>query len=152
METKYNGWTNYATWRINLEWFDGDSIQGDADYLREYVEESLELNCENETTLSYALAFLSDVNWNEIAESIENGKIEELIYEFNNMDKMPIIEINLGDYIDGMDGEFEIYNLIVNSAGIYTDGGISVDWDINEDLDYHLEALMEEIITNIMDR
>lgn len=152
METKYNGWTNYATWRISLEWFDGDSIQGDADYLREYVEESLELNCENEIALSYALAFLDDVNWNEIAESLENGKIEELIYEFNNMDKMPIIEINLGDYIDGMDGEYEVYNLIVNSAGICTDTGLSIDWDVSMDLDEHLEALMEEITTNIMNR
>lgn len=151
METKYNGWTNYATWRINLEWFDGDSIQGDADYLREYVEESLELKCENETTLNYALAFLDDVNWNEIALSLENGKIEELIYEFNNMDKMPIIEINLGDYIDGMDGEYEVYNLIVNSAGICTDTGLSIDWDVSMDLDEHLEALMEEITNKIIE-
>jgi hypothetical protein len=22
-DTKYNGWTNYATWRVNLEMFDG---------------------------------------------------------------------------------------------------------------------------------
>ena len=21
----YNGWTNYATWRVNLEWFDGQT-------------------------------------------------------------------------------------------------------------------------------
>ena len=149
---KYNGWSNYATWRINLEWFDGDSVNGDADYIREYVEESLESNCDNETTLSYALAFLSDVNWNEIAQSMEDGKIEELIYEFNNMKSMPIIEIDLGDYIDGMEGEYEVYNLIVNSAGICTDGGLSVDWDTTMTLDEHLEALMEEIANNIMTR
>ena len=23
---KYNGWTNYATWRVNLEFFDGDDV------------------------------------------------------------------------------------------------------------------------------
>jgi hypothetical protein len=23
IDTKYNGWTNYATWRVNLEMFDG---------------------------------------------------------------------------------------------------------------------------------
>lgn len=23
---KYNGWTNYATWRVNLEMFDGMQI------------------------------------------------------------------------------------------------------------------------------
>lgn len=72
METKYNGWTNYATWRINLEWFDGAEPMGDADYLREYVEECLEQDCDNETTLSYAMAFIDDVNWYEIAEHLNN--------------------------------------------------------------------------------
>lgn len=147
-----NEWSNYATRRINLEWFDGDSVNGDADYLREYVEELLECNCDNETTLSYAMAFLDDVNWHEIAQSMEDRKIEELTYEFHNMKPLPIIEIHLGDYIDGMDGEYEVYNLIVNSAGICTSGGISVDWDTTMTLDEHLEALMEEITTNIMNR
>ena len=26
MSEKYNGWTNYATWRVNLEIFDGMDI------------------------------------------------------------------------------------------------------------------------------
>jgi len=39
--------------------------------LKEYVKESLELGCDNKTTLGYALAFLSDVNWNEIVEDME---------------------------------------------------------------------------------
>ena len=66
---KYNGWSNYATWRINLEYGlnDGGFEGYDADMLQEYVEEHLESNCENETTLSYAMAFISDVNWYEIA-------------------------------------------------------------------------------------
>jgi hypothetical protein len=82
-ETKstYNGWTNYATWRIALEWFDGYNID---DYemdtyelslqLREYVENTLEeTTAENEIVIHYALAFTSDVNWYEIAEHlIEN--------------------------------------------------------------------------------
>lgn len=72
MEIKYNGWTNYATWRINLEWFYGAEPMGDADYLSEYVKECLEQNCDNETTLSYAMAFLSDVNWYEIAENLNS--------------------------------------------------------------------------------
>ena len=25
-DTKYNGWTNYATWRVNLEIFDGNEL------------------------------------------------------------------------------------------------------------------------------
>jgi hypothetical protein len=76
--TKYNGWTNYATWRINLEMID-------ADYYRELedVEDVYELSniikesCEefiddgsNSLAVNYALAFLSDVNWYEIAEKI----------------------------------------------------------------------------------
>ena len=24
-DNTYNGWTNYATWRVNLELFDGDN-------------------------------------------------------------------------------------------------------------------------------
>jgi hypothetical protein len=71
----YNGWTNYATWRINLEMFDGGDFASDNDLdaydlgqtLREFAEETL---AEQGTgmVLDYALAFLSDVNWREIAE------------------------------------------------------------------------------------
>jgi len=73
MDTTYNGWTNYATWRINLEYSFCDGVyEGyDKDDLRPHVEEHLECSCENQTTLSYALAFVSDVNWNEIAQHIE---------------------------------------------------------------------------------
>jgi hypothetical protein len=83
MQQKYNGWTNYETWRIALEWFDGNPFnylpkiyyQTDADQmandLREYVEESLEamVNDKN-VALDYALAFISEVNWLEIAENL----------------------------------------------------------------------------------
>jgi len=71
--SKYNGWTNYATWRIDLEIFDGsyDSYKGySIDDLKESVENFIEEGCDNETTLSYARAFLDDVNFQEIAEHI----------------------------------------------------------------------------------
>lgn len=65
-KSTYNGWTNYATWRINLEIFDGLDQVWDADEARQYVEDYI-----NETSSSiardYALAFISDVNWHEIA-------------------------------------------------------------------------------------
>jgi len=66
---KYNGWTNYATWRVNLEFFDdgaGEYYQ-DAQACRDYVESVIEEQA-NGIALDYALAFLSDVNWHEIAE------------------------------------------------------------------------------------
>jgi hypothetical protein len=65
-DTKYNGWTNYATWRVNLEIFDSLPFEdfSDADDVEYYVE------CSSEPGLArdYALAFLSDVNWREIAQ------------------------------------------------------------------------------------
>lgn len=81
--SNYNGWTNYATWRVNLEMIDGiepcemgwhrlDKFDL-ADCLKEYVEEILEMQVEGKQggmslVFSYAMAFLSDVNWREIAE------------------------------------------------------------------------------------
>lgn len=86
MSERYNGWTNYATWRVNLEIFDGrdwsDEIADtDADTLDEFTAELCHRLQEDAETLldetsrdglakDYALAFLSDVNWWEIAEHI----------------------------------------------------------------------------------
>ena len=70
----YNGWTTYATWKINLEIFDGGYEffkDYDAECLRDYVVESLELNCDNDLTLSYAMDFIDDVNFYEIADHIK---------------------------------------------------------------------------------
>ena len=52
---KYNGWTNYATWRVNLEMFDGMNLEdltgqtewdtGDlAEYLKYWAEVNKELS------------------------------------------------------------------------------------------------------------
>jgi hypothetical protein len=75
--TDYNGWTNYATWRVNLEIFDGmDPRDMDwhrldkfdlADCLKEYANEILEMDVKEGLALDYARAFISDVNWQEIA-------------------------------------------------------------------------------------
>lgn len=83
----YNGWTNYATWRVNLEWFDcvddvfidaykGDDVHDFADNLRSYVEESLDQQGNHDMVLSYALAFIQDVNWYEIAQHLANEHYE----------------------------------------------------------------------------
>ncbi len=82
-DNTYNGWTNYATWRVNLEIFDGmsprdvtDTRDVEAYELGQAMKELAELIMEDRATglaLDYALAFLSDVNWYEIA----THKIEE---------------------------------------------------------------------------
>jgi hypothetical protein len=64
----YNGWTNYATWRVNLEMFDGSDQAWSADSAKEYVEEIIIDSTPEGIARDYALAFLSDVNWVEIAE------------------------------------------------------------------------------------
>jgi hypothetical protein len=73
---KYNGWTNYATWRVNLEVFDGFDIEDfdDAYELSEYIKNYLtdyiiETSGEG-LARDYALAFISDVNYYEIAEHL----------------------------------------------------------------------------------
>jgi len=89
----YNGWTNYATWRVNLEMFDGidpyeqqwiehdaDALNADAlnlaQFLKDYAEECMSANGDG-LTLDYALAFLSDVDWHEIAEHMVADYCEE---------------------------------------------------------------------------
>lgn len=88
-DNKYNGWTNYATWRINLEIFDGFELKDHysdkpelsevADYIQEYLEDALETeSMGNNLVLSYALAFVNQVNYREIAEHlIEAAEYEE---------------------------------------------------------------------------
>lgn len=71
-DTKYNGWTNYATWRVNLEMFDGfePSSEMEADDFKLMAIELLELECPVESlAFDYAMAFIDDVNWHEIAEA-----------------------------------------------------------------------------------
>lgn len=69
----YNGWTNYETWRVNLEMFDGTEPRSciDAYHLgqefKAYAEEAIEQSSAPGLARDYALAFLSDVNWREIA-------------------------------------------------------------------------------------
>jgi len=82
---KYNGWTNYETWRVKLENFDGYSfvredvwgktISDFAEQLKGDVETRLDEEFDNETrdtslANQYAHAFIEKVNWYEIAASI----------------------------------------------------------------------------------
>lgn len=66
----YNGWTNYATWRVNLELFDGNEWEGmSAEAFQELAEEHIENTTEEGFARGCAYAFISDVNWHEIAEA-----------------------------------------------------------------------------------
>jgi hypothetical protein len=74
----YNGWTNYATWRVNLEMVDGldpremfgklSEIYDLADAIQQYCESTLEGESQAGLARDYAFAFLDDVNWLQIAE------------------------------------------------------------------------------------
>ena len=83
MSNTYNGWSNYATWKINLELLDGLSLNdlfydddtniNDAydvgQELKQYIEAIIECDEGNPTIKGYALAFLDEVNWAEIAQN-----------------------------------------------------------------------------------
>lgn len=82
--TPYNGWTNYATWRVNLEIFDGltlDDLGIDvsdplpsaydlAQVLRDYTAELFDSPPSSTLVRNYADAFLQDVDWVEIADHL----------------------------------------------------------------------------------
>lgn len=82
-EKNYNGWTNFATWRVNLE------ILGDIEFdepvdalmLQEIVDDVVfsQFNMKDGSHLveDYARAFISEVNFYEIA----NGINEEIVLQ-----------------------------------------------------------------------
>jgi len=93
---KHNGWTNYATWRIYCELFDYNTPHSIREYFVEriqnkkgyttndlihevkdkaidtVIEECIGGKCPdpNHLAVSYAIAFMTDVNWNEIASHV----------------------------------------------------------------------------------
>ena len=88
----YNGWTNYATWRVNLEYFsdldtydardsyEGLSLYDLAQCIKDGTEQMIsdvlpDLNNKGQLTAEgmvrgWAMAFLDEVNWREIAEHL----------------------------------------------------------------------------------
>ena len=83
MTERYNGWTNYETWRVNLEILDGmdcedfgvrpneddvdESARILAEALESYCAEMVEMDSKG-FALDLALSFLNKVDWQEIAE------------------------------------------------------------------------------------
>lgn len=93
-DTTYNGWTNYETWRVNLEIFDNIPLEDFENYqnlkeweepdayelskaLQERAEYYIECSSEEGLARDYALAFLNAVNFYEIATHM----IEEYVRE-----------------------------------------------------------------------
>ena len=94
-DNRYNGWTNYATWRVNLELFDraydprdywsrelkGDSAYDLAVQLEEfalnYVDDADAEPAGRAIVSGWVRAFLADVNWLEIAEHMMDAYREE---------------------------------------------------------------------------
>jgi len=82
MDKKYNGRTNYATWRVNLEILGDIEFENktSADDLKEIVEDVVfsqyELGNGSHSVEDYARAFISEVNFYEIADSI-NEELNE---------------------------------------------------------------------------
>jgi hypothetical protein len=84
----YNGWANYATWRVNLEMFDGldprdMGWQGLEPYdlapiLRDYAEEIIESTAPEGLARDYAMAFVDNVSYREIAELLLEAYAEEV--------------------------------------------------------------------------
>jgi hypothetical protein len=77
--TTHNGWTNYATWRIQLEIFsdfDLDDWCLDmldttelAGWMRDHVREIIEEAAQPGLARVYAMLFLADVDWHELAQT-----------------------------------------------------------------------------------
>jgi hypothetical protein len=95
---KFNGWSNYATWRINLEMFDGFKTQDyyddykDAyefsDFLKQYADELLFTDSGTWGLVhDYAQAFLNEVNWYEIAEHLLTAEKENIKYYEDNQNE-----------------------------------------------------------------
>ncbi len=77
----YNGWSNYATWKVALEVFDATEFEEtvDASFLQDLAEEIIFGDTDRNTFVSnYAESFLADVDYNEIAETINREVLNEL--------------------------------------------------------------------------
>ena len=77
MTDTYKGWKNYATWRVNFEVFNGQSLRDlgmqkldlhDLGYaLMHHANEIIEMDGAKGLALDYARAFIAEVCWREIA-------------------------------------------------------------------------------------
>ena len=76
MSNTYNGWTNYATWRVHLEMFDGGEYENWKPEDFQIAAEEFIADRANGLALCYAMAFMDEVNWHQIAEAFQEENEE----------------------------------------------------------------------------
>lgn len=93
-DNKYNGWTNYETWRVKLEILDYFDLEGYSKdpyelskQLEDYVEEVVFIETPDGLAKDYASAFLRQVNYYEIAEHL----VED--YKYDHPDEVEESEV-----------------------------------------------------------
>lgn len=87
----YNGWTNWETWKVNLELLDGldasdlniehytqDEYYEAGQVIEEYVQELIALEYNDGGFISGVIqGFLSEVNWSELAKMFIDQWVED---------------------------------------------------------------------------
>ena len=72
MDTKYNGWTNRATWLVNV-WGNPES-KSDVECLREMLEEQYDALPDG---ILKDMVCLSEINWDELLEHFEDEETDD---------------------------------------------------------------------------
>jgi hypothetical protein len=84
-QKSFNGWSNFQTWKIHLEIFNGrqltpDQIEGGvyklSESLREHVEKLLHHQADG-LALDLAIRYIKDVDFDEIAAALIRDNIAE---------------------------------------------------------------------------
>ena len=77
--TRHNGFANYATWRVKVDVFKDfdlddwcldmlDSVEL-AGWMRDHVREIIEENAGEGVARHYAICFIAEVDWQELAQT-----------------------------------------------------------------------------------
>lgn len=98
---KYNGWTNYATWRVQLEIVSDyveNELQDDLENVKDmtiaewasniegFVDEVVGFEQQDGFAYNYAMAFLNQVDYNELARHAHE-EAQERAKELENAKK-----------------------------------------------------------------
>ena len=76
-DTTYNGWSNRATWLVNV-WFSPQ--RKDLDWIREELEERVDQLANSADSMNKCLADiinLNDIDWIELRETLEDESDDE---------------------------------------------------------------------------